>query len=570
MLRKIFIAAAVFLICAANVCAAEGGSCGDGVYWDFENGTLKISGTGEMGNYLVYAKGPEENYAYMYYHSQWSAQIQNITRIVVSEGVSTIGANAFAGCKNLKAVELPSTLTIIGARAFADCSALKIVNLPRGVTLIDDWAFMNCSELETVSVPTGAKLGRGVFENCPRLSNLQIASGGKNLVASKNLDAHEYTRWAKPINSYLYVDGENLIRVENINGRLVVEKYSPEFELIDSRSVDFDFEIWGGFYAGRDANFIITGKSNDAESESAEVIRIAKFDKNWNYLSDAKIFGANTKNPFVGASVRCAESGGKLYIRTGHEMFRSRDGLNHQANMTITLDEAAMKIENLACNVSNIGTGYVSHSFNQFIIVDANKNVVAFDHGDAFPRGAILIRYGSQIENIALLKFAGAAGDNATGAALGGVAETDSGYVAVYAYDGVGGSPDDFWNVINRRSLYAAFVSKNNFSVGGTQTVKIPLSDENFSAGVPILVPVSKNLGYIFCNEMKFNGKHFETGGKIFIARYDSGGVEVVGNFEGGLSDCQPVIYNGRIVWYVTENSAPEFYIFDGKNLIRK
>ena len=557
MLRKIFIAAAIFFTCVTNVFAAVEipvNRCGEDVFWDFENGTLIISGEGEMANYLIEDKD-SEHYGW-FYGTPWNDLKPSVTKIIIIDGVTSVGSHAFTDMDNLKTVEISDSVNFIGSQAF-----------------------VNCKNLETVNLPGSVKFGKGVFENCPRLSNMQISSGGKNLVASKNLNAHEYTRWAKPINSYLYVDGENLIRVENINGRLVVEKYSPEFELVDSRSVDFEFEIWGGFYAGRDANFVIVGKSNDAESESAEVIRIAKFDKNWNYLSDAKIYGANTKNPFAAASLRCAESGGKLYIRTGHQMFRSSDGLNHQSNMTSTLDESAMKFSDVSYLVEHNATGYVSHSFNQHILIDSDKNILLFDHGDAFPRAALLNRYKNAAaggkfrgptENIELVKFAGKVGDNATGAAIGGIAETDSGYVSVYAYDGVGGSPDDFWNVINLRSLYAAFTSKNNFSGGGTKTVKIPLSDENFSAGVPILVPVSKSGGYIFCNELAFNGRHFETGGKIFIARYGSGGVEATSSVEGRLSDCQPIIYNGKIVWYVTENTAPEFYIFDGSSLIRK
>lgn len=68
-----------------------------------------------------------------------------------------------------------------------------------------------------------------------------------------------------------------------------------------------------------------------------EVIRIVKYDKSWNRLGQASVYGANTKVPFKAGAVRCAESGGMLYIHTCHEMYKHTDGKNHQANMSIAV-----------------------------------------------------------------------------------------------------------------------------------------------------------------------------------------------------------------------------------------
>ncbi len=396
-----------------------------------------------------------------------------------------------------------------------------------------------------------------------------VAANVEAAVHSNNLNQNEYSIWSKPIQSYLYVADNYLIRVENIGRKVIVEQYNGDFRLIASREFEGEAGFnFGGFFAGRDANFIIVGKNNDAESERAEVIRVQKFNKDWNFIKDAKIYGANTRSPFAAASLRCAESDGNLYIRTGHQMFRSPAGLNHQSNMSIVVDEATMNVVHMDYLVTYKAIGYVSHSFNQFILIDAAKNVVMLDHGDAYPRAVVLNRFKNSTESVEIAKWAGAAGVNATGAAVGGLAETANHYVTACTYDGVGGTANDYYGVVRRRDLYLTFTAKNNFSNRGTKIVKVPLADGNTGAGTPFLIPVNKNLGYVIWNETRFNGQYYVPTGRICGARYDDGGnVAFIGAGNGQLSDCQPVIYKNKVTWYVTNNSAPIFYTFDGNRL---
>ena len=81
------------------------------------------------------------------------------------------------------------------------------------------------------------------------------------------------------------------------------------------------------------------------------------------------------------------EYGGYLYIHSCHTMYTSSDGLNHQANLSFSVREADMEITDSFSGVANISAGYVSHSFNQFILVDQDANIVTLDHSDAYPRG---------------------------------------------------------------------------------------------------------------------------------------------------------------------------------------
>ena len=150
--------------------------------------------------------------------------------------------------------------------------------------------------------------------------------------------------WAVPIDAYLYQDGDNLVRVEYYPGswvsdgqgnivkwnsypRLVAETYDSNFQLISSVDLDMELDLWGGFYAGEDYNFVIFGQENPSENDNAEVIRVVKYDKDWNRLGQASLRGANTTIPFDAGSVRCDEYNGYLYVRTSHEMYQSGDGL---------------------------------------------------------------------------------------------------------------------------------------------------------------------------------------------------------------------------------------------------
>lgn len=548
MFRKIFAAA---LICAIflleNICAAailKSGNCGEGVKFMLEdNGTLTVSGRGKMTDYLIEDKSSEK-YGWFYIPA-WDDVKAQILKIVVQDGVTSVGSHSFAGCQNLREVVLANSVNFIGSQAFIDCQ-----------------------NLESAIFPASANFGDKVFQNCNKLKNLNtVDAAGKILAASKNLHANEYSRWSKPINSYLYVDGENLIRVENIGGKILVEKYSPDFQLIDAQNLNLEFEIWGGFFAGKNFNFIITGKNNDAESDSNEVIKILKYDKNFNLLGERKIFGANTKSPFRSANLRCAETNGTLYINTAHQMYKSPDGLNHQASMTIVLNESDMEIKRLDCLVTYDSMAYVSHSFNQFVLVDGKNNVVFYNHGDAYPRAAVLI---CNKQNVEVLKIAGNVGDNSTGAAIGGLAETFSSYVTAYTYDGAGGDSGDYWGVTKKRDLFINFTPKNNFSKAATKIEKFSNPDANLSYGVPFLVPQNLNGGYILCSLMKFDGKYFVPTEKIVYARYSNGGAETLQTADAQLSDCQPIIFNGKVTWYVTNNSAPIFYTLDERGVTSK
>ena len=116
------------------------GGCGEFIMWSLSVGTglLKISGTGDM-----------------YDGRPWVDEVgfKYIKSVVIDEGVTSIGAQAFSNCQNLTSVQLPSTLEAIGDDAFNYCIALPEIEIPDSVTSIGDGVFTSCQKLTDVYLP---------------------------------------------------------------------------------------------------------------------------------------------------------------------------------------------------------------------------------------------------------------------------------------------------------------------------------------------------------------------------------------------------------------------------------
>ena len=75
------------------------------------------------------------------------AECNNMTGLVIPDGVETLEMDAFACCANLVNVRLPSTLKTISRGVFWDCPGLTEITIPAGVTTIGEFAFFYCNNL---------------------------------------------------------------------------------------------------------------------------------------------------------------------------------------------------------------------------------------------------------------------------------------------------------------------------------------------------------------------------------------------------------------------------------------
>ena len=287
-----------------------------------------------------------------------------------------------------------------------------------------------------------------------------------------------YDRWASPIKSHLLANSDgSFTRIEHTGSELVVEEYSSDYGFLSGRTIDMELPIFGGFYEGNSAYFLIFGQDNPTEDDSIEVVRVVKYDKNWNRQGAAGLYGANTVIPFDAGSVRCSEYNGYLYIRTAHEMYKSPDGKNHQANLMMNIRTSDMTMTDSYYQVMNNAFGYVSHSFNQFISTEGGK-IVTVDHGDAHPRSIVLMRYFAPagqskfmsptfvnnqyryVESVDVLPIAGQSGANDTGVSVGGFEVASTSYLIA----GNTVKQDLSYDPFSQRNVFVSATSIDNFT----------------------------------------------------------------------------------------------------------
>jgi len=150
---KFYIMLAFFGLSASTANAQTSGMCGDSLTWTL-TGTkpdfaLTISGTGDMYNYRD--------------NAPWRSQRSNIKSLVLHDGMTSIGDNAFVLCKGVTSVTIPNSVKTIGRAAFLFCNGLTSITIPNSVVAIGMDAFAECS-LTSVTIPSSVKtIGRYAF-----------------------------------------------------------------------------------------------------------------------------------------------------------------------------------------------------------------------------------------------------------------------------------------------------------------------------------------------------------------------------------------------------------------------
>lgn len=153
-----------------------GGAAGDGsgVTWQLTENTdgsstytLTIRGSGAMKNYLMSG------------HQPWRSFRDQITSVVVSPGVTSIGNLAFALSRNIIHVDIADSVVSIGEQAFSDCSRLTDITVPQSVTYIGVNAFESCTNLSSITLSTNniTSIRPHTFSGCSELSSIVIPDG---------------------------------------------------------------------------------------------------------------------------------------------------------------------------------------------------------------------------------------------------------------------------------------------------------------------------------------------------------------------------------------------------------
>ncbi|MDR1562755.1 MAG: leucine-rich repeat protein, partial [Dysgonamonadaceae bacterium] len=132
--------------------------------WGISDGTLTVSGEGAMPDYS-------------WNSAPWYSYRSSITTVVIGDGVTSIGDNAFYDCSKLTSVTIGNSVISIGYRAFYYCSELTSVTISNSVTSIGEQAFYDCSKLTSVTIGNSVtSIGDWAFRGCSELTSVTIPS----------------------------------------------------------------------------------------------------------------------------------------------------------------------------------------------------------------------------------------------------------------------------------------------------------------------------------------------------------------------------------------------------------
>ncbi len=124
----------------------------------------------------------------------WNAfsDCTGVTSVTIPEGVTELDVGAFDGCTGLTSVTVPASVRKMYAFCFRDCTSLTSVVIPEGVTSMEDGAFQGCTGLTNVTIPAGVKtIGRETFSGCTSLTSITIPES----VSEVGTDAFDKTPW---------------------------------------------------------------------------------------------------------------------------------------------------------------------------------------------------------------------------------------------------------------------------------------------------------------------------------------------------------------------------------------
>ena len=129
------ILACMLVLCAAPAVGAvsASGTCGEGMSWKLENYTLTVSGSGEIED-----------------GCPWEEYKSKIDHVVLTGGVTKVGANNFNGCDRLETVDFGDALVEIGEKAFYGCEDIVYIHLPDTFRTFGAGSFRECISLKYV------------------------------------------------------------------------------------------------------------------------------------------------------------------------------------------------------------------------------------------------------------------------------------------------------------------------------------------------------------------------------------------------------------------------------------
>lgn len=303
--------------------------CGENVFWSFDSGTqtLTVSGSGDMYNYANASDTP------------WIGS--DVRKIVIDDGVTSLGNYAFSWLYTLQTVKFPNSLRHIGGKAFFGCKSLASVYMSNNVEIIGWSAFEVCDNLKTIYLPKSlCMIMNGAFDNCG-LEEIYYAGSEEDW---DNVSLGTSNGFLEGINICYMRDCESMFIVGQpscvINGEIVA---------LDSRAVSYKGKVFAPVRAV-------------ADSVGAEAI--------WNgEMQELTISKDGIDKAFMLNYGDCISVNGVIYVSIGAVWQTFLDDV-----YAIISDETSIRARTQTLSVDSV-TAVVGKTFDVYVRIKNNPGI---------------------------------------------------------------------------------------------------------------------------------------------------------------------------------------------------
>ena len=221
-----------------DICSiCNGEKCGEDVvfFYDKDTKTLSFDGRGEICDYL--------DKKFNFLDRPWETILSEITKVVVGEGITKIGNAAFALLDDeyhvlttsIKEILLPTSLEEIGTFSFVGASIEKIV-IPDGTSKLGGDAFFSCTSLSEITIPASiSEIGEEVFDDSPVSKVIFLGTEEQWKDLKLDIDNTDYDVYLKNEDRYLvfnfYYDNAGILRTQYLTkyGKGLTEIDVPDY-----------------------------------------------------------------------------------------------------------------------------------------------------------------------------------------------------------------------------------------------------------------------------------------------------------------------------------------------------
>lgn len=431
----------------------------------------------------------------------------------------------------------------------------------------DDLAKL-CGEYEwdesarTVNVRT---FGKQKLPSAVKIPSTRMLTADDSVITK----SETFNRWASPAKSHIATSENGEYVTVEISEHVNIETYDSDFNLINSFAIKKELPLFGGLYFGKEFNYIAFGQKNLLCDNSAEVIKIVIYDKNFVKISEIPVSNCKTTIPFDASNSEMFENDRYLVLHTARTQYPDENGNAPQTQLTVIVDKHTWQIVNM---LGKYQYNHTSHALSQFVRIDEDKIITA-NYSDAAPvRGAFLQQLdfnGKVINTQSIFNTGGLAGANCTGAMIGGFEISDSGYlVTISTIDH--SLPTGYSNInidgIDRenRDIYLLWADKHTLEL--KHTCLAGYTATGLTGSSPYIVKLRSGTFMVLWQQFSDFSEESNTVCFAFIDK-DGNQMGSTHSVTAQLSDsCAPIENNGKVVWYLNTADGRVFYSIDANS----